>query len=235
MAYDWRGGQVYRVSFLFVAISIFPQVIGSGQCETQTCVDVGLDDDSGLGSDSDWQIRPVMVQTTGSKMHCIHNISEFKRTRPIFPVVKIKWSKTSNNKAVMIKQFSFPWRAFVNFKGIKCRINYIIQLKQLVLSLLKHSEPAMHKKYFDTLKIWPISLTVDPYQSMSKQKILHVYALIQCEAWRTKTMQRQGLYSPRTPKWALSDKVELQFARSCNYDRSFWLSRNKKIKSKPFN
>ena len=72
--------------------SYFPffQVIGSGQCETDACADTPLDDDSGLGNDNDWQIRPVAVDTTGSEMCCIKNISEFKRTRAIFPVVKIK-------------------------------------------------------------------------------------------------------------------------------------------------
>ena len=44
---------------------------------------------------------------------------------------------------------------------------------------------------------------------MSKQKILPVEPLIQCEAGRAKTMQRQSLYSPRTPKWPPSDKGEL--------------------------
>ena len=44
---------------------------------------------------------------------------------------------------------------------------------------------------------------------MSKQKILLVEPLIQCEAGRAKTMQRQSLYSPRTPKWPPSDKGEL--------------------------
>ena len=43
---------------------------------------------------------------------------------------------------------------------------------------------------------------------MSKQKILPVEPLIQCEAGRAKTMQRQSLYSPRTPKWPPSDKGE---------------------------
>ena len=51
---------------------------------------------------------------------------------------------------------------------------------------------------------------IDPYHSMSKQKILPVEPLIQCEAGRAKTMQRQSLYSPRTPKWPLSDKGELE-------------------------
>ena len=50
---------------------------------------------------------------------------------------------------------------------------------------------------------------IDPYHSMSKQKILPVEPLIQCEAGRAKTMQRQSLYSPRTPKWPPSDKGEL--------------------------
>ena len=52
-------------------------------------------------------------------------------------------------------------------------------------------------------------LEIDPYHSMSKQKILPVEPLIQCEAGRAKTMQRQSLYSPRTPKWPPSDKGEL--------------------------
>ena len=51
--------------------------------------------------------------------------------------------------------------------------------------------------------------SIDPYHSMSKQKILPVEPLIQCEAGRAKTIQRQSLYSPRTPKWPPSDKGEL--------------------------
>jgi len=66
------------------------QIIGSGQCETRACADVAVDADSGLGSDDDWQIRPVPVDTSGNQVLCIKNISEFKRTRAIFPVVKIK-------------------------------------------------------------------------------------------------------------------------------------------------
>ena len=50
---------------------------------------------------------------------------------------------------------------------------------------------------------------IDPHHSMSKQKILPVEPLIQCEAGRAKTIQRQSLYSPRTPKWPPSDKGEL--------------------------
>ena len=50
---------------------------------------------------------------------------------------------------------------------------------------------------------------IDPYHSMSKQKILPVEPLIQCEAGRPKTMQRQSLYSPRSPKWPPSDMGEL--------------------------
>ena len=53
------------------------------------------------------------------------------------------------------------------------------------------------------------SFSIDPYHSMSKQKILPVEPLIQCEAGRAKTMQRQSLYSPKTPKWPPSDKGEL--------------------------
>ena len=45
---------------------------------------------------------------------------------------------------------------------------------------------------------------------MSKPKILPVEPLIQCEAGRAKTMQRQSLYSPRTPKWPPSDKGEFR-------------------------
>ena len=45
---------------------------------------------------------------------------------------------------------------------------------------------------------------------MSKQEILPVEPLIQCEAGRAKTIQRQSLYSPRTPKWPPSDKGELR-------------------------
>ena len=52
---------------------------------------------------------------------------------------------------------------------------------------------------------------------MSKQKILPVEPLIQCEAGRAKTMQRQSLYSPRTPKWSNLESVApwsgFQFAR----------------------
>ena len=55
----------------------------------------------------------------------------------------------------------------------------------------------------------PYLTSIDPYHSMSKQKILPVEPLIQCEAGRAKTMQRQSLYSPRTPKWPPSDKGEL--------------------------
>ena len=50
--------------------------------------------------------------------------------------------------------------------------------------------------------------SIDPYHSMSKQKILPIEPLIQCEAGRAKTMQRQSLYSPQTPKWPPSDKGE---------------------------
>ena len=53
--------------------------------------------------------------------------------------------------------------------------------------------------------------SIDPYHSMSKQKILPVEPLIQCEAGRAKTMQRQSLYSPRNPKWPPSDKRELLY------------------------
>ncbi|XP_078353430.1 nardilysin-like [Oculina patagonica] len=66
------------------------QIIGSGQCETRACADSPVDADSGLGNDDDWQIRPVPVDTCGNQIFCIKNISEFKRTRAIFPVVKIK-------------------------------------------------------------------------------------------------------------------------------------------------
>ena len=58
--------------------------------------------------------------------------------------------------------------------------------------------------YRDLIQIIPVTLfaaTIDPYHSMSKQKILPVQPLIQCEAGRAKTMQRQSLYSPGTPKW----------------------------------
>ena len=51
---------------------------------------------------------------------------------------------------------------------------------------------------------------------MSKLKILPVEPLIQCEAGRAKTMQRQSLYSPRTPKWPPSDKGELSFLLKLN-------------------
>ena len=54
-------------------------------------------------------------------------------------------------------------------------------------------------------------LTIDPYHSMSKQEILPVEPLIQCEAGRAKTIQRQSLYSPRTPKLPPSDKGEFPF------------------------
>ena len=78
------------VKLVSFATRFFLQVIGSGQFESQTCADVGVDEDSGLGNDSDWQIRPVMVNTNGNKVNCILNICDFKKTRPIFPVVKIK-------------------------------------------------------------------------------------------------------------------------------------------------
>ena len=55
----------------------------------------------------------------------------------------------------------------------------------------------------------PKGCPIGPYLSMSKQNILPVEPLIQCEAGRAKTMQRQSLYSPRTPKWPPSDKGEL--------------------------
>jgi len=76
------GGHKYR--------KLSVQVIGSGQCEIHACADSPMDDDSGLGNDNDWQIRPVAVDPTGSEVCCIKNIAEFKRTRAIFPVVKIK-------------------------------------------------------------------------------------------------------------------------------------------------
>ena len=60
----------------------------------------------------------------------------------------------------------------------------------------------------DQIQMYPDRDTIDPYHSMSKQKILPVEPLIQCEAGRAKTMQRQSLYSPRTPKWPPSDKGE---------------------------
>ncbi|XP_067025867.1 nardilysin-like [Acropora muricata] len=85
--YQWfvshfKGGKNYK--------KLSVQVVGSGQFESQTCADVGVDDDSGLGNDNDWQIRPVMVSTNGSKVNCIQSICDFKKTRPKFPVVKIK-------------------------------------------------------------------------------------------------------------------------------------------------
>lgn len=66
------------------------QIIGSGQCETHTCADTPVDVDSGLGNDDDWQIRPLTFDTSGTPVFCVKNISEFKRTRAIYPVVKIK-------------------------------------------------------------------------------------------------------------------------------------------------
>ena len=54
-----------------------------------------------------------------------------------------------------------------------------------------------------------VNVGIGPYHSMSKLKILPVKPLIQCEAGRAKTMQRQSLYSPRTPRWPPSDKGEL--------------------------
>ncbi|XP_015759352.1 PREDICTED: nardilysin-like [Acropora digitifera] len=85
--YQWfvshfKGGKGYK--------KLSVQVIGSGQFESQTCADVGVDDDSGLGNDNDWQIRPVMVSTNRSKVNCIQSICDFKKTRQKFPVVKIK-------------------------------------------------------------------------------------------------------------------------------------------------
>lgn len=66
------------------------QIIGSGQCEAHACGDSHVDADSGLGNDEDWQIRPLTVDTSGTTVFCVKNISEFKRTRAIYPVVKIK-------------------------------------------------------------------------------------------------------------------------------------------------
>ncbi|XP_073259534.1 nardilysin-like [Porites lutea] len=66
------------------------QVIGSGECEAHAFPDAQVDDDSGLGNDNEWQIRPVAVDTTESQIFCIKDISEFKRTRAVYPVVKIK-------------------------------------------------------------------------------------------------------------------------------------------------
>ena len=60
------------------------------------------------------------------------------------------------------------------------------------------------------LSLWPFCGRIGPYHSMSKLKILPVETLIQCEAGRAKTMQRQSPYSPRTPKWPPSDKGEFQ-------------------------
>ena len=66
------------------------------------------------------------------------------------------------------------------------------------------------KKTGLSLEIWPYSHAwilmcqtspIDTYHLMSKQEILPVEPLIQCEAGRAKTIQRQSLYSPRTPKW----------------------------------
>ena len=62
---------------------------------------------------------------------------------------------------------------------------------------------------------WNTSAAIDPYHSMSKQKILPVEPLIQCEAGRAKTMQRQNLYSPRTPKWPPHDKGEFHGIGPC--------------------
>ena len=78
----------WLVNLVSMAIRFFLQVVGSGQFESQTCADVGVDDDSGLGNDNDWQIRPVVVNTNGNKVTCIQSICDFKKTRPIFPVVK---------------------------------------------------------------------------------------------------------------------------------------------------
>ena len=56
---------------------------------------------------------------------------------------------------------------------------------------------------------------------MSKQKILPVEPLIQGEAGRAKTMQRQSLYSLRTPKWPPSDKGELEETSNSMEENSF--------------
>ena len=63
-----------------------------------------------------------------------------------------------------------------------------------------------------------IDMDIDPYHSMSKQKILPVKPLIQCEAGRAKTMQRQSLYSPKTPKWPPSDKGKLRSQKAQFYN-----------------
>ena len=58
---------------------------------------------------------------------------------------------------------------------------------------------------------------------MSKQKILPVEPLIQCEAGRAKTMPRQSLYSPRTPKWPPSDKGEYTCQLFLRYRREIFI------------
>ena len=93
----------------------------------------------------------------------------------------------------------------------------------------KKRELAVHENSYpidifqDNLKPSSLGL-IDPYHSMSKQKILPVEPLIQCEAGRAKTMQRQSLYSPRTPKWPPSDKGELSLDRPTQivYLQSEW-------------
>ena len=49
-----------------------------------------MDRDSGFGSDEDWVLKPLPVDTQDGAL-CISDIAEFKRTRPIYPVSKIKW------------------------------------------------------------------------------------------------------------------------------------------------
>ena len=72
-------------------------------------------------------------------------------------------------------------------------------------------------KFFEKDKI------IDPYHSISKQKILPVEPLIQCEAGQAKTMQRQSLYSPWTPKWPPRDKGELASIMEVHVICSVWL------------
>ncbi|XP_048586802.1 nardilysin-like [Nematostella vectensis] len=64
------------------------QIVGSGESEnTLPSPDSTMEVDNGLGEKEEWVLRPVPVE--GKDFISITNIEEFKRSRPIFPVLKI--------------------------------------------------------------------------------------------------------------------------------------------------
>ena len=102
---------------------------------------------------------------------------------------KIGYLITSVERSSHIIDCTWPFQ-----KSVICKVKWIICLVRLSVR--------------NDVTFLPLINPIDPYHSMSKQKILPVEPLIQCEAGRAKTMQRQSLYSPRTPKWPPSDKGE---------------------------